>query len=68
MVSSRAETIGELANNLCKRLGVGSTYGNDLPALLAAISPHERAVLDWIDREAVPVAMLAYNKAKETRR
>lgn len=68
MVASRAETIGEFANNLCKRLGVGSTYpAADLAGAVVAIAPHEREVLDWIDREAIPVAMMAYAKAKEGR-
>jgi hypothetical protein len=69
MVAIRAETIGEFANNLCKRLGVGSTYpASDLSRLVEQISPHERDVLDWIDRETIPVAMMAYAKAKEERK
>lgn len=66
MVASRAETVGELINNLCKRLGVGAPRG-DITALLAACEPHEAALLDLVDRETIPVAMLAYQAAKEMR-
>lgn len=69
MVASRAETIGEFANNLCKRLGVGSTYpASELAEAIIAITPYERDVLDWIDREAIPVAMMAYAKVQEDRK
>jgi len=68
MVASRAETIGEFANNLCKRLGVGSTYpAAELADAVIAIEPYEMDILDWIDREAIPVAMMAYAKAREDR-
>lgn len=69
MVASRAETIGEFANNLCKRLGVGSTYpAAELAEAIIAVTPYERDVLDWIDREAIPVAMMAYAKVQEDRK
>lgn len=64
-VATRAETVGELVDNLCKRLGVGSIWqGDDVPALIATCEPHADALLDWADRETVPVAMLAYQEAR----
>lgn len=36
-------------------------------ALIAACEPHQAALLDLVDRETVPVAMLAYQAAKEMR-
>lgn len=70
LVASRAGTVGELLSSLCARLGVGSlhgTIGHELPALLAACQPYQAALLDWVAREHVPVAMLAYQKAREER-
>jgi len=67
MVASRAETVGELVNNLCKRLGVGSVWGDTMPAQIAACEPYEADLLDWVDRETVPVAMRAYSRARERR-
>lgn len=64
-VASRAETVGELIDNLCKRLGVGSVWGGDaMPDLIATCTPHADSLLDWVDRETVPVAMLAYQEAR----
>lgn len=67
MVSSRAETVGELVDTLCSRLGVGALPTVDAPTLLSEAEPHADSLIDWIDRETVPVAMIAYQRAKEMR-
>lgn len=70
MVASRAETVAEFINNLCKRLGVGApmTIDGDLIDLLDACAPHDRELLDLVDREAIPLAMLAYDVARGSKR
>lgn len=66
LVASRAETVGEFVSSLCARLGVGS-LASDAVELLAACHPYEAALLDWVAREHIPVAMMAYAAAKERR-
>lgn len=66
LVASRAETVSEMINTLCTRLGVGSIRAQSdvVVALLDACKPHDRELLELADREAVPLAMMAYDMAR----
>jgi hypothetical protein len=67
LVASRSDTVGELVNTLCTRLGVGN-IPSDAVDLIAACQPLERALLDLVAAEHIPVAAAAYTKAKEKSR
>lgn len=70
ITASTGESVGEVINTLCSRLGVGiprERERGEIGALLAVCEPHANDLLDWLDRESIPVAAMSAQAARELR-